>query len=131
MDFSANNQTDSAKQHPFLVITVVALMTFMGVLTETSMNVTFPTLMKQFNISLPTVQWVTTGIAGNIGHSCTKVNDSNGMSMRNFLVFDGFCCQIVLTLEVSHPWNQITLRTVTVFFDLIFKESRVITRLSL
>ncbi|MBZ3777161.1 MFS transporter [Lentilactobacillus otakiensis] len=36
-------------------------MTFMGVLTETSMNVTFPTLMKQFNISLPTVQWVTTG----------------------------------------------------------------------
>lgn len=61
MDFSANNQTDSAKQHPFLVITVVALMTFMGVLTETSMNVTFPTLMKQFNISLPTVQWVTTG----------------------------------------------------------------------
>jgi EmrB/QacA subfamily drug resistance transporter len=61
VDFSANNQTDSAKQHPFLVITVVALMTFMGVLTETSMNVTFPTLMKQFNISLPTVQWVTTG----------------------------------------------------------------------
>ncbi|WP_203629438.1 MFS transporter [Lentilactobacillus fungorum] len=36
-------------------------MTFMGVLTETSMNVTFPTLMKQFNISLATVQWVTTG----------------------------------------------------------------------
>ncbi|MDM7492456.1 MFS transporter [Lentilactobacillus kefiri] len=36
-------------------------MTFMGVLTETSMNVTFPTLMKQFNISLSTVQWVTTG----------------------------------------------------------------------
>ncbi|EHO51777.1 transporter, major facilitator family protein [Lentilactobacillus kisonensis F0435] len=54
------NQNDT-KQHPFLAITVVALMTFMGVLTETSMNVTFPTLMKHFQISLATVQWVTTG----------------------------------------------------------------------
>ncbi|MGF2385040.1 MFS transporter [Lentilactobacillus otakiensis] len=61
MNFTANEQNDHAKKHPFLVITVVAFMTFMGVLTETSMNVTFPTLMKQFNISLPTVQWVTTG----------------------------------------------------------------------
>ncbi|WP_039933148.1 MFS transporter [Lentilactobacillus otakiensis] len=61
MKSTANEQNDNAKKHPFLVITIVAFMTFMGVLTETSMNVTFPTLMKQFNISLPTVQWVTTG----------------------------------------------------------------------
>lgn len=39
----------------------MALLTFLGVLTETSMNVTFPTLMTQFNVSLVTVQWVTTG----------------------------------------------------------------------
>ncbi|WP_262316397.1 MFS transporter [Lacticaseibacillus parakribbianus] len=44
-----------------LVVSVVALMSFMGVLTETSMNVTFPTLMHQFGVSLGTVQWVTAG----------------------------------------------------------------------
>lgn len=33
---------------------------FCGVLVETSMNVTFPTLMKQFHTSLNAVQWVTT-----------------------------------------------------------------------
>ncbi len=60
----AESQTkieNSEKKHPFFVITIIALMTFMGVLTETSMNVTFPTLMKQFRVSLTTVQWVTTG----------------------------------------------------------------------
>lgn len=55
---STKNQRDS---HPFFVISIISLMTFMGVLTETSMNVTFPTLMKQFHVSLTTVQWVTTG----------------------------------------------------------------------
>ncbi|EEI24876.1 MFS transporter, partial [Lentilactobacillus hilgardii] len=52
---------DENKKHPFFVISIISLMTFMGVLTETSMNVTFPTLMKQFHVSLTTVQWVTTG----------------------------------------------------------------------
>lgn len=33
---------------------------FCGVLVETSMNVTFPTLMTQFHESLNNVQWVTT-----------------------------------------------------------------------
>jgi EmrB/QacA subfamily drug resistance transporter len=61
LDSTATANQDQARKHPFLAITIVALMTFMGVLTETSMNVTFPTLMKQFNISLATVQWVTTG----------------------------------------------------------------------
>lgn len=44
-----------------IVVMVVALMSFMGVLTETSLNVSFPALMKQFNVSLSTVQWVTAG----------------------------------------------------------------------
>lgn len=37
-----------------------AILAFCGILVETSMNVTFPTLMRQFNTSLETVQWVTT-----------------------------------------------------------------------
>ena len=48
-------------RHDLFVITIVALMSFFGVLTETSMNVTFPTLMHDFHVSLTTVQWVTSG----------------------------------------------------------------------
>ncbi|MDF7638760.1 MFS transporter [Lactobacillus sp. ESL0791] len=44
-----------------LAIIACALMAFVSILTETSLNVTFPTLMKQFHIGLGTVQWTTTG----------------------------------------------------------------------
>ena len=33
----------------------------MGILTETSLNVTFPTMMKQFSVSLDVIQWTITG----------------------------------------------------------------------
>ncbi|WP_125704894.1 MFS transporter [Lacticaseibacillus daqingensis] len=52
----AKNQTN-----PMLVVAIVALMSFMGVLTETAMNVTFPALMREFHVTLSTVQWVTAG----------------------------------------------------------------------
>lgn len=39
----------------------VALMTFIGILTETAMNVTYPELSRVFNISLDTTQWITAG----------------------------------------------------------------------
>lgn len=42
-------------------VLTTALMSFTGILTETSLNVTFPTMMKQFNVSLNTVQWLATG----------------------------------------------------------------------
>ena len=38
-----------------------ALMTFTGIVVETSMNVTFPTLMREFGIETAFVQWCTTG----------------------------------------------------------------------
>lgn len=44
-----------------LSILAVALLSFVGILIETSMNVTFPTLIKQLHVSLATVQWLTTG----------------------------------------------------------------------
>ncbi len=46
-----------------LVMSIFAtgLLTFTGIIVETAMNVTFPTLMEQFNISTSTVQWCTTG----------------------------------------------------------------------
>ena len=36
-------------------------MSFCGVVSETAMNVTFPTLMNEFGVGTSTVQWITTG----------------------------------------------------------------------
>lgn len=45
----------------FLSIIATGLLSFTGVVIETAMNVTFPTLMKEFSVSLSAVQWITTG----------------------------------------------------------------------
>ncbi|MDR0899663.1 MAG: MFS transporter [Lactobacillaceae bacterium] len=57
------NQTMDTKvsKTTILSIVAVALLGFMGILTETSMNVTFTELTKEFNLSLGIVQWLTTG----------------------------------------------------------------------
>ncbi|WP_288557158.1 DHA2 family efflux MFS transporter permease subunit [uncultured Lactobacillus sp.] len=44
-----------------LAVLSAAFMSFVGILTETSLNVTFPTMMKEFNVTLDTIQWTTTG----------------------------------------------------------------------
>lgn len=41
-------------------ILACGVLSFVGILVETSMNVTFPTLMQSFHVSLATVQWLTT-----------------------------------------------------------------------
>lgn len=50
------------QKQPHLLLAVIAtgILSFSGVLIETAMNVTFPQLINQFNISTSTVQWVTT-----------------------------------------------------------------------
>lgn len=45
----------------YLAIGSVALLTFVGILNETSMNVTYPVLSTQFSVSLDVIQWITTG----------------------------------------------------------------------
>lgn len=52
-------QKENAK-HTLAIISA-SMMSFVGILTETSLNVTYPALMKQFKIDLNTVQWTTTG----------------------------------------------------------------------
>lgn len=42
-------------------IIAAGIMSFSGVVVETAMNVTFPTLMHEFNIGTSLVQWITTG----------------------------------------------------------------------
>lgn len=44
-----------------LAVLSAAFISFVGILTETSLNVTFPTMMKEFNVTLDTIQWTTTG----------------------------------------------------------------------
>lgn len=46
-----------------LIMSIIAtgLMSFSGVVVETAMNVTFPSLMNEFNVGTSTVQWITTG----------------------------------------------------------------------
>ena len=42
-------------------IFATGVMSFCGVVSETAMNVTFPTLMNEFGVGTSTVQWITTG----------------------------------------------------------------------
>ncbi len=46
-----------------LILSVIAcgIMSFSGVVVETAMNITFPSLMDEFSVDTATVQWVTTG----------------------------------------------------------------------
>ena len=46
-----------------LILSVIAagIMSFVGVVVETSMNIAFPALMKEFSVGTGTVQWITTG----------------------------------------------------------------------
>lgn len=48
-------------KHVYWAIASAALLTFIGILNETSMNVVYPQLVKQFGVPLSTVQWITTG----------------------------------------------------------------------
>lgn len=53
----SNNERISSKV--FAAVIATGLMSFSGVLVETSMNIAFPTLMRDFNVSTNVVQWMT------------------------------------------------------------------------
>lgn len=46
--------------HLFGAVIATGLLSFSGVLIETAMNVTFPSLIKEFGVSTVDIQWVTT-----------------------------------------------------------------------
>lgn len=46
--------------HLFGAVIATGLLTFSGVLIETAMNVTFPTLIHEFHVTTVDIQWVTT-----------------------------------------------------------------------
>lgn len=48
-------------RHTQWAILAVGLLSFTGILVETSLNVAFYTLTRQLGITLSTVQWLTSG----------------------------------------------------------------------
>lgn len=53
------NQTYRIDKRVYAAILATGLMSFSGVIVETAMNITFPTLMKEFDITTNMVQWMT------------------------------------------------------------------------
>lgn len=51
-----DQNTTKMSKRDTLSIVAAAIMAFIGVLIETAMNVTFPTLTKQFHVTLSTIQ---------------------------------------------------------------------------
>lgn len=51
---------DTVSKYTTMSIVATALLGFSGILSETSMNVTFPTLQKVYHLSLSSLQWITT-----------------------------------------------------------------------
>ena len=54
-----NSQTTPSRA--YIAIFSMAMMTFLGILNETSVNVTYPILSREFNTSLDVTQWITAG----------------------------------------------------------------------
>lgn len=44
-----------------IVVVPLAILTFLGILSEASLNIAYSTLMEEFSISASVVQWLTTG----------------------------------------------------------------------
>lgn len=61
LDMAHNEQGERISKRLLLSILATGIMAFIGILTETLMNVLFPELMEEFHIGTSTVQWLTTG----------------------------------------------------------------------
>lgn len=46
-------------RHVIAAVVATGLLSFCGVIVETAMNITFPTLMNDFKVDTGTVQWMT------------------------------------------------------------------------
>lgn len=84
-------------------IIATAIMSFCGILIETSMNVTFPTLMKTFDTTASGVQWVTTGylLAVTVVIPLAAYLIRNFSIRRLFLVANGFFLAGVLLDSIA------------------------------
>jgi EmrB/QacA subfamily drug resistance transporter len=56
-----NKENEKVSSKVLISIFAACLIVFCGLLTETAVNIVFPTLIKEFKIDTATVQWLTTG----------------------------------------------------------------------
>ncbi|WP_236028215.1 DHA2 family efflux MFS transporter permease subunit [Bifidobacterium pongonis] len=57
----AANSKPMNEKRLIIVVVALAILTFLGILSETSLNIAYSTLMGEFAISADVVQWLTTG----------------------------------------------------------------------
>lgn len=65
-----NNEAMQARvpvEHPFLVMTSMLIGAFVGMFSETSLNIALPKLMGSLNVGTGTIQWLVTGYMLVIG----------------------------------------------------------------
>ena len=82
-------------------IFATGIMSFCGVVSETAMNVTFPTLMHEFGVSTSMVQWVTTGYLLVLALVITMSSYLKRNCSQRTLFLIAICCFIGATLACS------------------------------
>ena len=82
---------ETVSKNTTLSIVATALLGFAGILSETSMNVTFPTLQKVFGLPLSSLQWITTvyllAVAISMTVSATLQQNVKEKSILNIALF--------------------------------------------
>ncbi|WKF85048.1 MFS transporter [Lacticaseibacillus pantheris] len=87
-------ETKSVPTKTKLSILAVGLLSFVGILVETSMNVTFPTLIKTMGVTLDTVQWLTTAYLLVV----TIVMSTTAYMLKRFNPRPLFLCAVAICL---------------------------------
>ena len=85
---------ESVPNQTKLSILAVGLLSFVGILVETSMNVTFPTLIKTLGVNLDTVQWLTTAYLLVV----TIVMSTTAYMLKRFNPRPLFLCAVAICL---------------------------------
>lgn len=57
----ASGTTERKGTNLIVVVIALSILTFLGILSETSLNIAYSVLMEEFSISASVVQWLTTG----------------------------------------------------------------------
>ena len=95
---------DRISRSVLLSILAVGVMTFGGVTVETSMNITFPTLINEFHIGLNVVQWITTSYLLVLS-SVIPISKflKERYTVKSLFVFSGIMFLIGLIVDATAP----------------------------
>ncbi|WEV69221.1 MFS transporter [Bifidobacterium sp. ESL0775] len=77
-----------------LSIAAAALLSFIGILTETSLNVTFPTMTREFGLPLSTIQLLTSGYLLMV----TIIMSTSSFLLKRFDTRPLFRCAVIVSV---------------------------------